>query len=241
MFIRPHLFPGALPMSDCLRIFLVSRSGRGDRIGRYGNTSNDHNFCDMDYRGYDQEDEEPDPDRSYGCDEQLTDAHDFQDHLGCLQQGDVRKDTGGEVKGALWPLCSQSHPDSPPHLPHAVENRSRWEPCPGPQDRLRGKGFFTDNAAPPSESIDGTWGLGNSHSERMEYNSRQIEEDQFSCEPVKRKVSHFMKCFIFVVDFSYFCWPKSQFICLFVYLFIHLILSDLVTCFVVLSIRGGGA
>uniref|UniRef100_H3DC22 RNA binding motif protein 10 n=1 Tax=Tetraodon nigroviridis TaxID=99883 RepID=H3DC22_TETNG len=85
-----------------------SRSGRGDRIGRYGNTSNDHNFCDMDYRGYDQEDEEPDPDRSYGCDEQLTDAHDFQDHLGCLQQGDVRKDTGGE-----------SHPDSPPHLPHA--------------------------------------------------------------------------------------------------------------------------
>uniref|UniRef100_A0A8D3A0Y2 RNA-binding protein 10-like n=1 Tax=Scophthalmus maximus TaxID=52904 RepID=A0A8D3A0Y2_SCOMX len=35
-----------------------SRSGRGDRTGRYGNTHNDHNFRDMDYRGYGQEDEE---------------------------------------------------------------------------------------------------------------------------------------------------------------------------------------
>uniref|UniRef100_A0A674NBZ5 RNA binding motif protein 10 n=1 Tax=Takifugu rubripes TaxID=31033 RepID=A0A674NBZ5_TAKRU len=52
-----------------------SRSGRGDRIGRYGNTSNDHNFRDMDYRGYDQEDEEPDPDGAFGCDEQLPDSH----------------------------------------------------------------------------------------------------------------------------------------------------------------------
>uniref|UniRef100_A0A674N0J5 RNA binding motif protein 10 n=1 Tax=Takifugu rubripes TaxID=31033 RepID=A0A674N0J5_TAKRU len=54
---------------------LYCRSGRGDRIGRYGNTSNDHNFRDMDYRGYDQEDEEPDPDGAFGCDEQLPDSH----------------------------------------------------------------------------------------------------------------------------------------------------------------------
>lgn len=220
MFIRLHLFLRRLPMSDYLLLFMVTRSGRGDRIGRYGNTSNDHNFCDMDYRGYDQEDEEPDPDTSYGCDEQLTDARDFQDHLGCLQRGDVRKDTGVELKGALWPPCSQSHPDSPPHLPHAVENRSRWELCPGPQDRGRGKGFFPDNAAPPSGSMDGTWGLGNSHSERMEYNTaRQTEEDRFSCEPVKRRVScHLLKCFYF------FCRHQLLFddskICLFIHLFI---------------------
>lgn len=183
---------------------MVSRSGRGDRIGRYGNTGNDHNFCDMDYRGYDQEDEEPDPDTSYGCDEQLTDARDFQDQLGCLQRGDGGKDNVAELKGPMWPPCSQSHPDSSPHLSQAVENRSRWEMCPGPQDRVRGKGFFTENAAPPPGSMDGTWGLGNSHSERMEYSTaRQMEEDRFSCEPVNRRVSrHVLKCFYFVEDIS---------------------------------------
>uniref|UniRef100_A0A3Q3LSM0 RNA binding motif protein 10 n=1 Tax=Mastacembelus armatus TaxID=205130 RepID=A0A3Q3LSM0_9TELE len=38
--------------------FMLSRGGRGDRIGRYGNTHSDHNFRDMDYRGYGQEEEE---------------------------------------------------------------------------------------------------------------------------------------------------------------------------------------
>ncbi|TNM87026.1 hypothetical protein fugu_007256 [Takifugu bimaculatus] len=168
-----------------------SRSGRGDRIGRYGNTSNDHNFRDMDYRGYDQEDEEPDPDGAFGCDEQLPDVRDFQDHLGFLQRGDVRKDTGVELMGTLWPPCPQSHPDSPSHSTQAVENRARREfeqSHPGPQDRGRGKGLFTDNAAPPSESMEGSWGHGSAHSERMEYNAaRQREEDRFSREPVKRR------------------------------------------------------
>ncbi|XP_056896100.1 RNA-binding protein 10 [Takifugu flavidus] len=168
-----------------------SRSGRGDRIGRYGNTSNDHNFRDMDYRGYDQEDEEPDPDGAFGCDEQLPDVRDFQDHLGFLQRGDVRKDTGVELMGTLWPACPQSHPDSPSHSTQAVENRARREfeqSHPGPQDRGRGKGLFTDNAAPPSESMEGSWGHGSAHSERMEYNAaRQREEDRFSREPVKRR------------------------------------------------------
>lgn len=193
MFIT-SLVLGDVPMSDSLMSFMASRSGRGDRIGRYGNTSNDHNFRDMDYRGYDQEDEDPDPERSYGCDEQLPDACDFQDHLGILQRGDGRKDTGVELKPAAWPPCSQSHPDSPPHLTHAVENRSRREfeqVRPGPQDRVRGKGFFTDNAAPPTASTEGSWGLGSTHSEKMEYNTgRQREEDRFSREPLKRRVSH---------------------------------------------------
>lgn len=207
--IRLRLFPGCLPVSDW-STSLVSRSGRGDRIGRYGNTSDDHNFCDMDYRGYDQEEEEPDPDASYGCDEQPADARDFRDPLGRLQQGDERKDTVGEVKGAPWPPCSQSHLDSPPHLPHAVENRSRWEPCPGPQDQVRGKGFFTDNAAPPPGSMDGTWGLGNTHSERVEFNTaRQVEEERFSCEPVKRRVSrHFclLNVLVLLCTWVAVCW-----------------------------------
>lgn len=202
MFIA-SLFHGGVAVSDCLMSFMVSRSGRGDRIGRYGNTSNDHNFRDMDYRGYDQEDEEPDPDRSFGCDEQLPDAHDFQDHLGFLQRGDGQKDTSVELMGNPW--SSQPHPDSPPHLTHTVENRSRREfeqLCPGPQDRVRGKGLFADNAAPPSGNMEGSWVHGSAHSERMEYNAaRQREEDPFSREPVKRRVRrHFMECFYIVVD-----------------------------------------
>lgn len=187
-----------------LNVFHGLRSGRGDRIGRYGNTSNDHNFRDMDYRGYDPEDEEPDPDSSYGCDEQLPDARDFQDHLGFLQQGDGQKDTGMELKGPLWPLCSQSNPDSPPHLTHTVENRPRQEfeqLRPGQQERVRPKGFFTDNAPPPPGSTEGTWVQGGPHSEGMEYlKARQREEDRFPCEPMKRRVSrHLCEMFFSVL------------------------------------------
>lgn len=210
-FIVP-LFPGGVPRSDHLMSFMVSRSGRGDRIGRYGNTSNDHNFRDMDYRGYDQEDEEPDPDGAFGCDEQLPDVLDFQDHLGFLQRGDGRKDASVELMGTLWPPCPQSHPDSPSHPTQAVENRARREfeqSRPGPQDRGRGKGLFTDDAAPPSESMEGSWGHGSAHSERMEYNAaRQREEDRFSREPVKRRVSrHIMECFYLAVAVG--CWLCS--------------------------------
>lgn len=189
--------------------FMVSRSGRGDRIGRYGNTSNDHNFRDMDYRSYDQEDEEPDPDGAFGCDEQLPDVRDFQDHLGFLQRGDGRKDTGVELMGSTpWPPCPQSHPDSPSQSTQVVENRARREfeqSRPGLQDRGRGKGLFTDNAASASENMEGSWGHG---SERMEYAARQGEEDGFSREPMKRRVSrHVMECFYFAVDVG--CWFGS--------------------------------
>uniref|UniRef100_A0A3P9Q3N6 RNA binding motif protein 10 n=1 Tax=Poecilia reticulata TaxID=8081 RepID=A0A3P9Q3N6_POERE len=58
------------------------RGGRGDRIGRYGSSHNDHNFRDMDYRAYGQEDEEGvhevrmEDDGLYMPDEALG-AHDF--------------------------------------------------------------------------------------------------------------------------------------------------------------------
>ncbi|XP_048880015.1 RNA-binding protein 10 isoform X5 [Brienomyrus brachyistius] len=35
------------------------RGGRGDRMGRYGNDFDEHDYRDMDYRGYGHEDEEP--------------------------------------------------------------------------------------------------------------------------------------------------------------------------------------
>ncbi|AWP09763.1 putative RNA-binding protein 10-like isoform 2 [Scophthalmus maximus] len=82
-----------------------SRSGRGDRTGRYGNTHNDHNFRDMDYRGYGQEDEEagegydgrPEGDRPFGLDEQSLGAPDFspghlQHRPGFHKRGEGRGD-----------------------------------------------------------------------------------------------------------------------------------------------------
>ncbi|KAJ8404649.1 hypothetical protein AAFF_G00335120, partial [Aldrovandia affinis] len=35
------------------------RSGRGDRMGRYGNDLDEHDYRDMDYRGYGHEEGEP--------------------------------------------------------------------------------------------------------------------------------------------------------------------------------------
>uniref|UniRef100_I3K387 RNA binding motif protein 10 n=1 Tax=Oreochromis niloticus TaxID=8128 RepID=I3K387_ORENI len=51
-------FSHILSDKSLTQFFVVSRGGRGDRLGRYGGTHNDHNFRDMDYRGYGQEDEE---------------------------------------------------------------------------------------------------------------------------------------------------------------------------------------
>uniref|UniRef100_A0A3P8P772 RNA binding motif protein 10 n=1 Tax=Astatotilapia calliptera TaxID=8154 RepID=A0A3P8P772_ASTCA len=51
-------FSRILSHKSLTQFFVVSRGGRGDRLGRYGGTHNDHNFRDMDYRGYGQEDEE---------------------------------------------------------------------------------------------------------------------------------------------------------------------------------------
>lgn len=175
---------------------VVNRSGRGDRTGRYGNTNNDHNFRDMDYRGYEQEDEEPETNRPYGHDEQLTDAHDFKDRLGFHHRGDGRKDIGDEEKGIMWPPCSQSHPDTSPHLLNRAGKGSRREfeqLGTGLQERVQGKDGrgFAENTPSLSGSREGSWGRGGGHSDRIEYSTaRQREEERFSREPVKRRVSH---------------------------------------------------
>ncbi|XP_041801094.1 RNA-binding protein 10 [Chelmon rostratus] len=182
------------------------RGGRADRTGRYGNTHNDHNFRDMDYRGYGQEDDEAgtgydvraEGDRPYGHDEQSLGVRDFSpgrlhDHPGYHQRGDGRGDIGREGKGLLWPPCSQSQPDLALPMLQREEEGSRREfeqlrtVLP---ERGRGKGGrgFPENSAPHSGSRDSNWGLGGTHSEQMEFNAaRQREEDRFSRGPVKRR------------------------------------------------------
>ncbi|KAM9350756.1 RNA-binding protein 10 [Symphorus nematophorus] len=178
------------------------RGGRGDRTGRYGSTHNDHNFRDMDYRGYGQEDEEAgsgydvraEGERPYGRDEQLLGVRDFspgrpQDRPGFHQRGDGRGDNGREGKGLLWPSGSQMQPD----LALREEEGSRREfeqSRTGLQERGRGKGGrgFPENSGPHSGSREGNWGRGGAHAEQMEYNTaRQREEDRFSRGAAKRR------------------------------------------------------
>ncbi|XP_057685798.1 RNA-binding protein 10 [Corythoichthys intestinalis] len=95
------------------------RGGRGDRIGRYGNTHNDHNFRDMDYRGFGQEDETTEAeydvrneDRPYVHNESSLSASEvlpgqFQEDQGFHQ----RENGGSEVKKLLWPPGSKSSTD----------------------------------------------------------------------------------------------------------------------------------
>lgn len=184
---------------------MVSRSGRGDRLGRYGNTSNDHNFRDMDYRGYGQEDEEagpefevrPEGNRPYGPDEQSLGVYDFSlghldGHPGFLHRGDGRGDNGHEGKEIPWPPCSRSQPDLALSMVQKEEEVSRLEfqqLQAGPPDSGRGKGgrTFPENSAPHSLSREGNWGCGGPQSERTEYTTtRQREEDRR-----KRRVSHY--------------------------------------------------
>ncbi|XP_030589087.1 RNA-binding protein 10 isoform X2 [Archocentrus centrarchus] len=176
------------------------RGGRGDRIGRYGTTHNDHNFRDMDYRGYGQEDEEAgtgfdvrvEGDRQYGHDEQSLGVHDFspgclQEHPGFHQRVDGRGDVGRDGKGLLWsPQSSHSQPDLAHPILQREEEGSRQEfeqLRPGLQERGRGKGGtgFPENSAPHSGSREGSWARGGSHSEQMEFSTgRQREDDRFS-------------------------------------------------------------
>lgn len=208
-------FSHILSDKSLTQFFVVSRGGRGDRLGRYGGTHNDHNFRDMDYRGYGQEDEETgtgfdvrvEGDRQYGNDEQSLGIHDFspgclQEHPGFHQRVDGRGEVGHEGKGLLWsPHTSQ------PDLAHPIlqreEEGSRQEfeqLRPGLQERGRGKGGtgFPENSGPHSGSRESSWARGGSHSEQMEFGTgRQREDDRFSRPGAgKRRVSQYQSIFI---------------------------------------------
>lgn len=172
-------------------------------MGRYGNTHNHHNFQDMDYRGYGQEDEvtgtgfdvRAEEDRPYGRKEQSLGVCDFlpghpQDHTGIYQRGDGRGDVGCEGKGLLWPP-----PDVGPPMLQREEEGSRREfekLRTGQPERGRGKRGrgFPENVASHLGSREGNWGRGGSNSEQMEYNTgRPREEERFSRGAGKRRVS----------------------------------------------------
>ncbi|KAG7519628.1 hypothetical protein JOB18_012295 [Solea senegalensis] len=177
------------------------RGGRGDRMGRYGNTQNDHNFRDMDYRGYDEEagaefDVTAEGGKPCGRDEQSLGAPDFslgrlQDCLGFHKRGDGSEDILDEGKGFVWPTCSQPQPDLANPMLQRDKERSRRE-----FDQLQtalqvegriGRGF-PGTGTPYSGSNEGSWDRGSALSEKMDHNTaRQREEDRFPHVAMKRR------------------------------------------------------
>uniref|UniRef100_A0A1A7WUN2 RNA binding motif protein 10 n=1 Tax=Iconisemion striatum TaxID=60296 RepID=A0A1A7WUN2_9TELE len=163
------------------------RGGRGDRIGRYGN--NDHNFRDMDYRGYGQEDEEAGPAHDVGLEAELMysheelplGVHDFpagfpQDGPRFHHRGNGRGNVGRDRKGPLWPPFS--HPDAA----HPILQRENGPPHASLHERGRGRGGrFLERSALHSESRESNWGHVGNQSEQMKFSPGiQREDNRFS-------------------------------------------------------------
>lgn len=175
----------------------VCRGGRGDRTGRYGNSNNNHNFRDMDYRGYEQEDEDRQTDELFACDDQLSDGSDFHERSIFPLRGDGSRDPEDEDKCGLWPPCHQPQPSltssSRPFL-LKMEKQPRFEQPVRTsllERPLRKNGVgFTDSTAPVLGNRDSSWGAGGIHSDGMEFHAaRQQAEGSFSRDPAKRRVS----------------------------------------------------
>ncbi|XP_026188098.1 RNA-binding protein 10 isoform X2 [Mastacembelus armatus] len=179
------------------------RGGRGDRIGRYGNTHSDHNFRDMDYRGYGQEEEETGTGfevREEGDvpHETTPGVQDFspachQDRPGFHHRGDGRGEIGREGKGLLWPPCTLSQSDlNLPILQREEEgSKQDFEQLQTSlQERFRGKSGrgFPENSVPHSGSRESKWGCGDAHCEQTEFSTaRQREDSRFSRGTAKRR------------------------------------------------------
>lgn len=174
---------------------VVCRGGRGDRTGRYGSSSNNHNFRDMDYRGYEQEDEETEAHGFYACDDRPSDVPDFRERPAFPLRGDGPQEPGDVDKCGPWPPCHQPQPatasrpfplrmERPPRFEHPVRT--------GLLERPRGKDVrgFTESTAPVPGNRDGNWGATGSHSDGTEFHpARQQDEDRFSRDTAKRRVS----------------------------------------------------
>ncbi|XP_041860417.1 RNA-binding protein 10 isoform X2 [Melanotaenia boesemani] len=180
------------------------RVGRGDRIGRYGNTHNDHNFRDMDYRAYEIQDEEAGTghearekgERLYCHDEQSAGLHDLSpgflpDRPGFHQRGDIRGGGGCEGKGLMWSPCPQGQPEFAHPILQKEEDGSRREfeqLRTGLLERGRGKSVrgFLENSAPHSGSMEGNWAPVGTQQREFSM-GRQREEDRFSRGVGKRR------------------------------------------------------
>uniref|UniRef100_A0A3Q2QZY8 RNA binding motif protein 10 n=2 Tax=Fundulus heteroclitus TaxID=8078 RepID=A0A3Q2QZY8_FUNHE len=157
------------------------RGGRGDRMGRYGGSHNDHNFRDMDYRGYGPEDEEGDHDDGLCMpDEPPLGVHEFPTGFRGSprfhRRGNTRGGMGHEGNGPQWPPFSQSRPECPPLLLQREEDgfRQDFEQIQTGLGRGRRRGF-PENRGLCSGARDGSW-VG--RSEQMEFRPR--DEDRCS-------------------------------------------------------------
>ncbi|MEQ2276805.1 hypothetical protein XENORESO_010588, partial [Xenotaenia resolanae] len=173
------------------------RGGRGDRIGRYGSSHKDHNFRDMDYRGYGQEDEEAvhdvrmEDDGLYLPDEGSLGVRDFpagfQGSQRFPRRGNTRGDIGLEGNGPLWPPFTQSHPDCAHLILQREEDgfRQDFEQIQTGmlgRGRQRGGRSFPENRGLCSGTRDGNWAA---RSEQMEFRPR--EEDRCAREGGRRR------------------------------------------------------
>uniref|UniRef100_A0A3P9K622 RNA-binding protein 10 n=1 Tax=Oryzias latipes TaxID=8090 RepID=A0A3P9K622_ORYLA len=180
------------------------RGGRGDRIGRYGNFPNDHNFQDVDYRDCGQEEEEAEHDIGmdgesfYSSGEQPLSVRDIspgfpQSRPGFHHRRGGRGEPSHEGKGLLWPPCSQPHSDFPePILQREVDgSRQEFDHFQiGLQERGRGRcgRGFPHSGASHLGPREGGWHHAAPHSESVEFGmGRQREEDRFSSGGAKRR------------------------------------------------------
>ncbi|MEQ2183099.1 hypothetical protein GOODEAATRI_029124, partial [Goodea atripinnis] len=173
------------------------RGGRGDRTGRYGSSHKDHNFRDMDYRGYGQEDEEAvhdvrmEDDGLYMPDEGSLGVRDFpagfQGSQRFPRRGNTRGDIGLEGNGPLWPPFTQSHPDCAHLILQREEDgfRQDFEQIQTGmlgRGRQRGGRSFPENRGLCSGTRDSNWAA---RSEQMEFRPR--EEDRCAREGGRRR------------------------------------------------------
>ncbi|KAL2104290.1 hypothetical protein ACEWY4_001158 [Coilia grayii] len=197
--------------------FYVIRGGRGDRIGRYGNSLPEHDFRDMDYRGYGQDEVEAEPgykdhsnERLCGGDDGVSGAEDFPsanqypDSRPGFQHRGMRGSIPGNRPGKTSSRGTQSHQPQPHLHPHPAQNRFRpedrdfgFDPEPkGPRrdhPSFRGQKNFPENLAHhpgDSQEMKG-WGTrpgGRTFAGQEERGvGRRGEEGQFSRELCHRK------------------------------------------------------
>lgn len=172
---------------------VVCRGGRGDRTGRYGNSNNNHNFRDMDYRGYDQEEDERETDGFYALDDQPSDVLNLREYSVFSLRGDGSQDTGDEDKCGPWPPCHQPQTAPRPFLirmekPPTFEKLVRTGLLERPL-RKDARGF-TESTVPVLGNRDDNWGATGSHSDGIEFRADgQQNEERFTSDTAKRRVS----------------------------------------------------
>ncbi|XP_012672140.1 RNA-binding protein 10 isoform X3 [Clupea harengus] len=179
------------------------RGGRGDRIGRYGNSLGEHDFRDMDYRGYGQDEAEAEPgykDHSEG-DDGVSGSEDFSptrfpDNRPGFQHRGMRGSNPNRP-GKTFPRGSHSQPQQAPQRfrpddrDFVFDSESKGLRRDHPS--FRGQKNFPENQAHhPGDSHETTgWGVrpgARTFAGQEEQGAgRRGEEDQFNRELGHRK------------------------------------------------------